>query len=88
MVKIRDLFHDVGNFHNKISIGAGVAKMELAHDFKDKPLPPEIKKALGRLSDLERNAIEASVVLNKLKNTVYGILDPETDQKRSKGEDK
>jgi hypothetical protein len=81
MAKIRDLFHEVGNFHNKISVCAGLAKMELAHDFKGKSLPPETKKLLSRLSDLEKNAIEASVILNQLKDAVYNIADPDIDRK-------
>jgi hypothetical protein len=84
MIKLRDLFHDVGNCHNKISVCAGVAKMELMHSFKDQSLPPEIKKAISRLDDLEHSAIGASVVLNKLKDAVYDIVDPETGQKRNK----
>ena len=82
MAKIRDLFHDVGHFHNKISVGAGIAKMELTRNFKGKLLPPETKKTLSRLNELEKNAIAASAMLNQLKDTVYGILDPETEEKR------
>ncbi len=82
MVKIRDLFHDLGNSHNKISMGAGIAKMELTQDFKDKPMPQEVKKALDRLIELERHAIEANAMLKQLKDAVYDIIDPGTDQKK------
>ncbi|MCX5699853.1 MAG: hypothetical protein NTX01_09215 [Candidatus Omnitrophica bacterium] len=88
MHKIRDLFHAVGNCHNKISVGAGVAKIELMHNFKDRPLPPEIKKALSRLNDLERNAVESSDTLNQLKEAVYKIIDPDTSQKRNRRQEK
>lgn len=82
MAKIRDLLHDVGNYHNKISLGAGIAKMELEHDFKDKPMPREIKNVLNKLIDLERNAIEANAILKQLKNVIYNTIDPDTDQKK------
>ena len=83
MSKIKDLFHDVGNCHNKISLGAGIAKMELEQDFKDKPMPPEIKNTLSKLINLERNAIEANAMLKRLKDTIYDIIDPETNLKKN-----
>lgn len=78
MVKIRELFHKVGNCHNKISIGAGVTKAELKQKFKGNPLSQEIEKLLSRLTELEQDAVEASKVLNQLKNVVYSIIDPDT----------
>ncbi len=82
MEKIKDLFHDVGNCHNKISLGAGIAKMEIEDDFKGKTMPPEIKKAFSRLIELERNAIEANTKLKELKNFIYEIIDPEKGKKK------
>jgi hypothetical protein len=84
MAKINDLLHEIGNWHNKISLGAGIARMELEHDFKDKPMPPEIKNTLGKLIQLEHNTIEANASLKQLKNAIYEIIDPETDQKKEK----
>jgi hypothetical protein len=81
MAEIKDLFHDLGNCHNKISLGAGIAKMELTSDFKDKPMPEEIKKVLDRLVELERHAIEANAKLKQLKNVIYEIIDPDTGKK-------
>jgi len=78
MAKIRDLFHEIGNWHNKISVGAGVAKAELRQKYKDTPVPQDIKKALSRLSALEQHAVEASKILNQLKDIIYGIIDPDT----------
>ena len=87
MPKLKDLFHEIGNFHNKICVGAGIAKMELARDFKGNLMPLEIKMALGKFKDLEKNAIEASVALNKLKDIVYGTVDLEANRKKdNKGE--
>lgn len=78
MVNIRDLFHKIGNLHNKITIGAGVSKAELTNKFKDKPVPAEIEKTLKRLADLEQTAVEASKDLRELKDIIYGIIDPDT----------
>jgi len=82
MADIRELFHKVGNWHNKISVGAGVGKAELKQKFKDRPLPPEIGKVLSRLTQLERHAVAASKALNNLKNIIYGTIDSDTGKPR------
>ena len=82
MTSIRDLFHTIGNWHNKITLGAGVARIELKQKFKDKPVPTETEHILTRLAELEQQAVEASRALHELKDIVYGILDPDTDQPR------
>lgn len=78
MKKIRELFHKVGNWHNKISVGAGVAKAELRQKFRTSSVTPEIEKILNRLSKLEQYTIEASKVLNQLKDIIYRMIDPDT----------
>ncbi len=77
MTKMQELFHKIGNWHNKISVGAGVAKIELKQDFKDKIMPREIEQILTRLTELEQHALEASKALNQLKDMVYSIIDPD-----------
>ncbi|MBI4706910.1 MAG: hypothetical protein HY761_03170 [Candidatus Omnitrophica bacterium] len=78
MSKIRDLFHKVGNCHNKISVAAGLTKAELKRKHEGGTMPEEIKKVVGRLSELEQHAVEASKVLNQLKDIIYGAIDPDT----------
>ena len=80
MAKIRELFHKVGNWHNKISVGAGVTKAELKQKLKGNPIPHEIEKVLNRLSELEQHAVGASKALNQLKDIVYSIINPDTDK--------
>jgi hypothetical protein len=82
MEKIREMFHKIGNWHNKISVGAGVAKVELKQEFKDNSMPKEIEKALSRLTELEQHAVEASKALNQLKEVVYAVIDPGTGKPR------
>ena len=77
MTTIRDLFHEVGNWHNKISVGAGVARMELKEGFPT-DTPAEIEKALKRFNELEQHAIEAGKTLQELKKIIYGRFDPDT----------
>jgi hypothetical protein len=80
MSEIKDLFHKVGNCHNKISVCAGLTKVELQDVFKNHKAPAGIDKITERLAYLEQHAIEASQVLDQLKDFIYGIIDPETEK--------
>jgi hypothetical protein len=72
---LRELFHKIGNLHNKISVGAGLTKAELRRKFRD---ASGSNQALTRLSDLEKIAVEASRELRKLKEIIYKYIDPDT----------
>ncbi|MFA4889189.1 MAG: hypothetical protein WC628_06415 [Candidatus Omnitrophota bacterium] len=74
---IRDLFHDVGNWHNKISVGAGVTKAELSEEKK-----VDVKGLIKRLSELEQFVMGADKVLGQLKDVVYKAIDPDTGKPR------
>jgi predicted phosphatase len=82
MSEIKDLFHKVGNCHNKISVCAGLTKMELEDIVKTNKLPAEIEKIMERLTYLEQHAIEASKVLDRLEDYVYSVIDPDTEKAR------
>ncbi|RKY31378.1 MAG: hypothetical protein DRP74_05070 [Candidatus Omnitrophota bacterium] len=82
MAKIRELFHKVGNWHNKISVGAGVAKAELKEKLKNASSSQEIEKSITRLSELEQHTIEASKALRQLKDAIYNIIDPDSESPR------
>jgi 23S rRNA C2498 (ribose-2'-O)-methylase RlmM len=76
--QIRKLFHEVTNWHNKITTCAGVTKLEL----KDTRQNKEIKKTIRRFTRIERYAIEADRALNKLKGIIYDIIDSDTGKPR------
>ncbi len=78
MSTIRELFHDIGNSHNKISVAAGITGAELRDKFKNTAVPPEIEKTIKRLADIERYATEAGSAQNQLNDIIYDILDPDT----------
>lgn len=78
MVKIRDMFHKIGNLHNKISVAAGISKAELKNKFKESPAAQEIEKVVMRLSEVEQVAVQASKDLRQLKDMIYSIVDPDT----------
>lgn len=82
MTELKELFHQVGNWHNKISVLAGLTKAELKKQFKDSVIPEEIEKVLARLTLVEKHAVEVSSLLNQLKDLVYKKIVP--DIKRPK----
>ena len=83
MTKISKLFHKVGNWHNKISVVAGLTKADLKKRFKDTSIPEEMEKVLARLSILENHAVQASKVLDQLKASVHDAIDS-NNKKRAK----
>jgi hypothetical protein len=79
MATIRELFHGVGNWLNKVSMCAGVTKAMLQQKFKNNSTAPkEIEEALKKLGELEQYAVGADKVLNQLKDIVYKKIDPDT----------
>lgn len=82
MENIRDLFHTVGNWHNKISVASGLLKIELSEAFSEKTVPKDMEEVMKLISDLEGFAIGASKSLNQLKDAVYE-LKPDTKKEAS-----
>lgn len=84
MLTIKELFHKIGNQHNKISVGAGLTKELIEQKTKESAISEEIKELLfERLTDLEQKAIETDKVLNQLRDIVYNILDPVTGRPKA-----
>lgn len=80
MATIRELFHEIGNWHNKISVGAGVAKEMINQKLKNSHLSLELKEMLTKkLTELEQYAIGADKVLIQLKDIIYSIVNPDAD---------
>ena len=81
MGTIRDLFHEIGNQHNKISVSAGVQREYL----KQKPLSSlsveELKEKNGKLVNsfdgIEHAAVEVDKMLKNLKQVIYGLVNPD-----------
>ena len=79
MTDARELFHKIGNLHNKICVGAGLANAELKRKFAN-PLPEEIEKVSKKFSEIEQFAVEASKDLKQLKETIYKMIDCPPDK--------
>ena len=87
MPTIRDLFHKIGNQHNKISVSAGV----LRENTKRKPLTDLSKqelregntKFISSLDEIEKTALNADKILNELRQAIYKLVNP--DRQIAKG---
>ena len=82
MATIRAMFHEIGNWHNKISTGAGVTKAIINHDAKKKPITKINTQILRRLTELEKFTLGADKALNKLKDVVYQKVNADTGKLR------
>jgi hypothetical protein len=83
MPTIRDLFHKIGNKHNKISISSGVLreylKREPPVELSEDQLKERSIKLISSLDEIEKAALKADKLLNELRKVVYGLVDPDKD---------
>jgi len=83
MASVRNKFHELGNWHNKISLGAMVTKDAL----KDKDIAQlsqeDIKKLFEKvvktLGQIDEFIIAADKTVDDLKPYVYENLDPDAE---------
>lgn len=81
MPTLRERFHTIANWHNKITITAGYTKELL----KDKPLttltPEELKaqqeNLISILEKIENDAVTADQKVMELKDAIYTKVDPD-----------
>jgi len=85
MATIRELFHEIGNWHNKISMCAGITKLKLKQKFKDNPIPREIKETLKKLTEVEKYTLKSNKVLTRLKGIIYTLTNPDIIKRKKKG---
>ena len=81
MATIRELFHEIGNWHNKISLCAGVTKAMLKGRFKSNPITSqEVEEMYEKLTKLEQYALKVNKTADKLQEIIYDLTDPDKEQ--------
>ncbi len=81
MSTLRELFHSIANWHNKITVAAGCTREIL----KDRPLDnmtkeelkEEHQKLLNLLAKFESDAVSANQKVMELKDAIYKKLNPD-----------
>lgn len=73
MATVRDKFHELGNWHNKIGMGATTAKEALveARNFSEKELNEAIEKAIKTLVKIEGYVRDADKISECIKSFIY-----------------
>ncbi len=85
MSNLREIFHEIGNWHNKISIVAGVTRDILTGEDIDALSKDEIKEKITKMVDgfkkIEDYVINTDKTMSHLKAFVYKQLDPDAECK-------
>jgi len=83
MTTIREIFHTIANWHNKITIASGCTREILAtksfEELSKEELKIKQKKLMEVFSGLESDAINANKSVIQLKEAIYKNIDPEKE---------
>lgn len=83
MATVRNLFHKIGNWHNKISVIAGVTRESLTSQdvtkLKGAQLKEKITKVIKALKDIEQNALGVDKITEEAKEAIYKLIDADTE---------
>ncbi|MCX5715538.1 MAG: hypothetical protein NTV07_01495 [Candidatus Omnitrophica bacterium] len=82
MTTLRDIFHSIANWHNKITVASGCTKEIMKIKPLDKLTKEELKiqqeKLVDLLGKIETDAVNANKQVEELKNSIYKKMGPET----------
>ncbi|GEM_PF-1261351 len=83
MDTLRNKFHELGNWHNKMSLAAIVSKESLADKEITKLSGAKIKEIIKTVNDnlakIEKYVVEADRIVEEIKPFVYEKIGPETE---------
>lgn len=85
MESVREIFHEIGNWHNKICVAAGLTKVVLQEKYKKGAKHQPKEDIIKRLTKIEGLAKGADKALLRLKDVIYEIIDPDTGKPRKGG---
>lgn len=84
MATIRELFHNLGNKHNIVTVGCGATKDIVEECLETGGLSETLK---DKLSEIRKNtehiikeALEADKIIREIHDRVYAVIDPDTGQ--------
>ncbi|MDP8212580.1 MAG: hypothetical protein P9X22_04720 [Candidatus Zapsychrus exili] len=83
MTTIKNMFHDIGNWHNKITISSSVVADMIENTDIDavskENLKDELNKIKESLKKIEGYAMSADKIMIPLKKCIYQSIDPDKD---------
>ena len=84
MATIRELFHDLSNKFNVITIGCGATKDVASTCLEIKELSDTLKADLSEiiknLEHITNQTLEADKITTEIHDRVYKVIDPNTGQ--------
>jgi hypothetical protein len=85
MPTIREQFHTIGNWHNKITIAAGYLRAPLQDkslaSFSPEELKAKQEDLISTLKNIEKYTLSANEKITELKTYIYKTINPETEIK-------
>ncbi len=86
MITIRDLFHNLGNKHNIVTVGCGATKEIVEECLNTDNLPGTLKDNLleikKNMEEIIKEAIKADKIATEIHDRVYAVIDPDTGQSK------
>ncbi len=83
MMTVRNKFHELGNWHNKISLAAIVTREAIGENNLTQLSEPQLRKvatkAIDTLNKIEQYVINADKTIDDMKPFIYQKLGPETN---------
>ena len=80
MSTLREKIHELGNWHNKISMASMVTNESLSNALKtsDNERVQAINKAVERLSKIEKYVVEVDKIIEEVKPFLYEEIGADT----------
>jgi len=81
MVTICELFHNLGNKHNIVTVGCGATKEMVEECLETEGLPEALKEKLNEiqknLGEIIKSTKEADKIATEIHDRVYEVIDPD-----------
>lgn len=83
MPTIREQFHTIANWHNKITLAAGctkeLLKEKLQTNLSPEQLKAELENVVSMLEKIESDAYGADQKVMEIKTYIYKTVNPDTE---------
>ena len=83
MVTVRNRFHELGNWHNKISLAAIVTRETMNEkkltQLSEAQLKKVTAKVIATLRKIEQYVIDADKTIEEIKPFIYAKIGPDTE---------
>ena len=87
MITIRELFHNLGNKHNIVTVGCGVTKEMVEECLESDGLSEALKEnLLGIRKNIEqiiKGAMNADKITVEIQDRVYAVINPDNSEQGS-----